>query len=362
MKKLLFVTVALLVSLLAACTDDEKPAISEISALQSEENISQSVSAEQTLSTEESEVSEKHEDSSAEQSEEQSEEDDVLLRSDENSEWKYNVYRSYIELTEYIGEPVEKLVVPAEIEGLPVKVFGASIISGKDGCMPYGIRFTIKYLELPDTLEIIGAQAFDECCHLEEIKFPKGLLRIESTAFCGCVALKELNLPEGLEYIGNGSFNYCKSLEKIVLPSTVKNIGKRAFGLCLGLKKVTLPEGITVISEGAFDRCNALEEINIPSTVIAIEEGAFYCCHLQNVVLPCSVTSVGSEAFVNGYEYDSWDTLYTFICAPGVTLTVLNPDMKFDDKIGNPFEVRGYAGSTAEVYCRENGLKFAEIE
>ena len=161
--------------------------------------------------------------------------------------------------------------------------------------------------------------------------------------------LSELDLSDVtiVKYIGtegtmNSNFTYPANtipykalygsfLKNILLPKSVTSIDCIAFSECHELKNITISSTITSIGSNAFTSCNALINVDasnlnyssiegvlfnktqtiliqcpeskagtytIPSTVISIEEMAFwYCNKLTTVLIPSSVTSIGSNAF-----------------------------------------------------------------
>lgn len=64
------------------------------------------------------------------------------------------------------------------------------------------------------------------------------------------------------------------------------------------VKTVTIPNTVTSIGTEAFINCNSITAVTIPNSVISIGRCAFYkCSSLESVSLPDSVTSIGSLAF-----------------------------------------------------------------
>ncbi|MGN1042729.1 MAG: leucine-rich repeat domain-containing protein, partial [Christensenellales bacterium] len=170
-------------------------------------------------------------------------------------------------------------------------------------------------------------------------------------------ALKELFLANGtFETVASNAFAGLSGLTKIVLPVTVQEIGYGAFssvqakisfaekttsdesawtesggkyhsvgnGAFAGFKGATLslPETVTSIGKEAFKDATLLAEIRIPASVSEIEEYAFYGTSAkivfadesaysvvksktfayyagEGVILPSSVTTVESYAFIN---------------------------------------------------------------
>ena len=71
---------------------------------------------------------------------------------------------------------------------------------------------------IPEGIKYIGCTAFLNA-PMEEVVFPKGLLAIESLAFCVCSNLKSIEVPLSVFYIGQDAFANCTSLEKAVIPA-----------------------------------------------------------------------------------------------------------------------------------------------
>lgn len=99
-----------------------------------------------------------------------------------------------------------------------------SLVTDKDGKATGG--GTIK---LPDTVKVIGENAFYMCSNLYSIEFNEGLQKVENKAFLKCTNLSAIEFPETLTEIGVDSFSYCDSLTHIEIPASVKSIGDYAF-------------------------------------------------------------------------------------------------------------------------------------
>ena len=94
----------------------------------------------------------------------------------------------------------------------------------------------------------------------------------------GCTQLNNIELPEGLERIEQQSFDQCISLSSIIIPSTVKKIGNWTFCGCTQLNNIELREGLEAIGMFAFKDCTALENLRIPSTVKCLDSRSFENC------------------------------------------------------------------------------------
>ena len=113
-------------------------------------------------------------------------------------------------------------------------------------------------LELPDTLETIGKDAFAGCDFIS-IKFNNKLKSIGEGAFSGNQILSSVNLNYGVETLGNRAFRNC-TLSSITLPNTLKSIGDNCFR---GNKitSVSLPSSLTTVGINAF-RNNQISYVN----------------------------------------------------------------------------------------------------
>lgn len=112
------------------------------------------------------------------------------------------------------------MLIPTDINGKPVRVIGEEAFAGMD----------IKWLDLPDTLEVIEAGAFRN------------------------TNVTRLELPENLEYIGARAFEGC-GLERLQLPDRPLIIGERAFAGSGELWTVLIPNVETILEAGAFADC-----------------------------------------------------------------------------------------------------------
>ncbi len=72
----------------------------------------------------------------------------------------------------------------------------------------------IKSIILPDSLTVIGDDAFAACVHLEKIFLPPHLTKIGARAFMGCVSLAPVSIPESVQFIGEDAFAFCKNMQR----------------------------------------------------------------------------------------------------------------------------------------------------
>jgi len=253
------------------------------------------------------------------------------------------------------------VVVPAEIDGRPVKALSEGAFDGRDW---------LTSISLPDGLQTIGEMAFTGCDSLSsfavssgnsrfqaidgvlftadgkalvafppgkkatEYQIPDGAEKIGEHAFWGCNSLMLVSLPDGLKIIGESAFACCESLTSVVFPDTLKTIGDKAFYGCDSLdsftvssgnsqfqavdgvlftadgktlvafppgKKATeyqIPDGVEKIGASAFKWCESLTSVALPDGLKIIGENAFTGCDsLTSVALPDGLQTIGESAF-----------------------------------------------------------------
>ncbi len=177
----------------------------------------------------------------------------------------------------------------------------------------------IKSVQLPSTLEKVGADAFRDCSYLTSIDIPNSVTTIGKRAFWECTSLKTIHFPRELKVIKEGTFREC-GLVDVVLPDDVCELGEEAFFRCEELQNVRLSASLKKIGPVAFSDCGKLKHVWFSDKLESIGVGAFsWCIQLKDVVLPDSVHEIGVHAFLNCelsllrlppalqmYDYD-WD-------------------------------------------------------
>ena len=69
---------------------------------------------------------------------------------------------------------------------------------------------------------------------------------------CGFEFIREVYLPESVETIGARAFQSCVNLERIHLPSSLRSIGTHAFARCRSLKQIEVPKDTLIAYQTFF--------------------------------------------------------------------------------------------------------------
>lgn len=254
---------------------------------------------------------------------------------------------------------------------------------------------SLKSITLPSHLTIVGENAFSDCIGLESISIPATVTKIDDLVFSGCSSLTNIILPQGLRKIGKSAFKNCEKLKEVQIPASVVSISDAPFRGCKELGSIRvdpknkyyksepnkrdgsdhvlfnknksvliaypassrevqydIPDSVTIVSDWAFCESAKLSRITMPDSVNEIGEGAFCnCSHLDEIEIPDSVTKIDDCAFRGCSSLD----------------TVIIPDSVIDmgwgifDGCEEKVIVYCNEGSSAQDYCRRNGIKEARI-
>ncbi|MBP5726896.1 MAG: leucine-rich repeat domain-containing protein [Clostridia bacterium] len=110
------------------------------------------------------------------------------------------------------------------------------------------------------------------------LEIPEEIQEIESNAFENNKGLKEIIIPNSVKAIRNAAFNGCQNVTAITLPEGLKEIEFYTFERCSKLESLVIPDGVTYIGGYAFEDCKSLKELIIPASVTEINQNAFYGC------------------------------------------------------------------------------------
>ncbi|MBP0973483.1 MAG: leucine-rich repeat protein [Oscillospiraceae bacterium] len=330
---------------------------------------------------------------------------------EENGGFTYKIYDGHAKVSGYTFGTKNKpglkdtIEVAAEVKGQPVTAVERKAFQS---------FANVGEIVLPDTIRVIGEQAFQGC--LVQVNIPKHVRSIGDSAFYGA-NLQTVTLPgtlekmgkyvfrksfvreviaeEGVTVIGECAFGECDKLTSVKLPSTLEGIHGYAFNCTSALESIELPYGMTWIGSYAFNN-SGIQRINLPDTIIELNECAFANCeNLTAVTIPAQLTTIQKGAFSNSgledvtipatverieqsafcdcrklkritilnpkcYIFDAEDVICTSYEIPDMTAPddehpvnlVQFPDIRYD------FVMCGYENSTAQEYAQKCNIEF----
>ncbi|MBQ9953961.1 MAG: leucine-rich repeat protein [Eggerthellaceae bacterium] len=325
----------------------------------------------------------------------------------EGTEWTYVVLDGDKVRIERCKTSVANLVIPGEIEGMPVVSLAA------DACayLP-----DIRTLTCADSIISIGYCAFRGCKNLRKAVLPASVGNYDSGWLRACDKLEELHLPGRLEKlclsifdatglkrlrVGAGTLgveagafgrssleaievnaeNPFMKTDGVALYSTdgsallalavpveqyrvaegCRSIARKGFSGFASLKKVELPDSLEVVEGYAFFRTGLLE-IEMPASLREVGERAFFNCRsLRKITFAEGLRTVGQHAFtatsIGELRLPSTVEVLGNPLAEGVTLTYSGPEATFSIASGGKaLELDALGGLYRHA---EEGLEFA---
>ena len=203
-----------------------------------------------------------------------------------------------------------------------------TMIGGKafEGCSGFTGSLTIG-----NSVEIIGVEAFAGKGFTGSLIIPNSVTSIGSGAFSGCIGFTgNLTIGNSVTTIGDSAFEGCSGFTgNLTIGNSVTTIGHSAFINC-GIFSVInynptnasdcgmtnppfygcsghliLGNSVQRIPSNMFRDANFTGNLVIPNSVTSIGSGAFYYCNgfTGNLTIPNSVTFIGLDAFrgCNGF-------------------------------------------------------------
>lgn len=255
---------------------------------------------------------------------------------------------------------LENIELPSSVTTLQYEIFsGGNLlqISIPDSVTGMGNAIfqncsKLQKVKLPKARYNISDYTFAGCTSLEEIQLPKTVTTIWPHAFDGCSSLKKVEWSDCLESIKDNAFKGCTSLTEIVIPNTVRELGNEAFRNCDGLEKIVIPNSVTTIGNGVLYDCDSLTNISVGAGISKLSESCFeHCDNLEKIVLPYTIKSIDKSAFKECIALKE-------ITIPRNTSSIGTSVFSYPAKM----TIYGVAGTYAEKYAGEKGIKFVAID
>ena len=180
-------------------------------------------------------------------------------------------------ITDYDESGPADVVIPEEIEELPVTVLGIYSFYNKG----------LTSILIPDSVTTIEHGALNS--NDITIVIPKGVISFDTHAFVNEFIIDEIEVDEDNEYY--------KSIDGVLFSKDGETL--IVFPMESSLESYIIPEGVTTIGEYAFYRTK-LRYVTIASTVKVIEANAFANNELDSLEIPDGVEYIGDSAFYGG--------------------------------------------------------------
>ena len=279
---------------------------------------------------------------------------------------------------------------------IPSTIYGNKVC--KIGYDSFCDNNNIISVTIPNSVKEIDSYAFADCYSLSSVTFSGNLKSIGGRAFRN-TNLKKVTIPNSVTEINGYAFSGCENLSSLTLPNKLDSIGSCCFENCISLTSVNLPNSVTYVDWNAFDGCSSLKTVSIGSGLkdSNLVGGWFSdCTALESITVSSSNNNYSSA---NGIMYDKKkteilvypqakkDTSYT---VPS-TIKILygmstnnNPYLKTitipssvtdisDNAVGylkdgwdynkvSGFTIKGYKGTAAERYARNNDFNFVQLQ
>ena len=132
--------------------------------------------------------------------------------------------------------------------------------------------------------------------NVKEIILPKGLKGI---GYCGLAgsSVKNINIPNSVESIGDQAFALMDNIEKIELSNNIQKIGKGVFTSCYKLSYIKMPANIKKFNEEVF------EEMNKATIVISSKTKKIVPTTRVDSLVPYSDLTIACKKNSPAYKY-----------------------------------------------------------
>ena len=120
----------------------------------------------------------------------------------ESTDFEYVIEGGQAKITKYVGND-QYITIPDSIEGAPVT---------EVSYYAFEANYDIVSVQLPETVTLIGEDAFMDCSALEEVNIPEAVTGIDRGAFVACTSLTEVTIPQNVAYVHEEAFTACEGL------------------------------------------------------------------------------------------------------------------------------------------------------
>lgn len=139
----------------------------------------------------------------------------------------------------------------------------------------------------------------------EELVVPEGITTLGEASLSGA-RFSSIVLPESLQIIGDRAMENCYYLTELLIPSKVTSIGSKAFAGCVQLEQISLPEKLDTVAIDAFPEDISLmvdsDWLSLAALIPAIEAGVDVTINpVETPTSELTYRSFGEGFIITGY-------------------------------------------------------------
>ena len=166
--------------------------------------------------------------------------------------YEFDAYEGSLTAYSASGE----VLLPEEIDGIPVRSVGMSAFRGRDD---------ITSLVIPEPIQVLYSSAMYNMVNLGKVTLPQTLEAIDSYAFFMCTSLESVTIPSNVRYIGSYAFAYCDALQSVIFEGPCPVMPLSAFDDLSETATVTVPEGEEVAFAAVLPEGTRIQSSGMPA-------------------------------------------------------------------------------------------------
>lgn len=230
--------------------------------------------------------------------------------SNSNNVIEYNFdgqYPSYFKMNvnntvEVLSMEIVYSCIPSQKPGEETEGLQYMLNNGEYAISGYqGDSATVYIPESKDGYPVTAIEmgAFKDNKTITKVVVPDSVKIISLEAFANCSNLSDVQLGSGLKEISSEAFMNDFALTSITIPNGVNRIDDSAFSRT-SITEIVLPDSVTNVGTGCFLGCSKLSKVTLSQSLLNVSSMLFQDCQaLTSIIVPDSVTSIGRGAFYN---------------------------------------------------------------
>ncbi len=164
-------------------------------------------------------------------------------------------------------------------------------------------QFNLSSLQLPESIESIGIEAFRACNGLNDTLYiPHSLTFLGNDVFNDCSNIKTVvwgadscSVTMGLD--AYFYFYRCSSIQEVIISPNVRYLPERLFSHTEDLRVIDIEGRVQTLPKDLFAYTHKLDSIHFPATLHTIGHGCFYKSGITRLYFPKSLRVISHYAF-----------------------------------------------------------------